>query len=757
MRLKRPPRLLSAALGLAAVVAATRACAEVSVTVGPTPIPRGDAVGARDITISNGLFAIAFAVDSPPPWGVARGGIVDIAPLRDGKIGYDIASLVDFMPNNWSDWPTTYQHVSIGEKTEEVVIVRTVRDWGAVQLETTVRVRDRSSRIHIVTSMTNRGEACLENLLSGYVLWPDGGHLIGESIVSIEDDVHSPGGWTAAYDDGWLLGIHAPFSDRVMRNGRDRYRRHDLRPGETRTFEAWLQIEDTGSLAPLVRTEIEFGRLATGKIFGSVEARDGKAIARPAVIASKNGKPFVWTLGDRGLYELELPSGSYEVYATAKSHAASASRSVTVSPDRATRIDFTDVGLPGRLHVRVTEAKTEAPLDARLTVREGNKPLIGFFGKDTFFTRLQPVGETIEAMAPGRYLVEIAAGAGFTSKPGLVEFVVQSGQALELDVDIAKTADPRERGWYGADLHHHSDVLDGFTDPEHVLRSELAAGVDIAFLSDHDSVVNNAAMQTLSDARGLPFIPATELSPSWGHFNAFPLDDGKSPGIETGSATVQEIFAEARRMGADIIDVNHPYSSYGYFENLARGAAPGGFDPNFDLIEIESSRLEGYAQRNGKTLAHVWQMWNEGQRVYLVAGSDAHDVWSEESGSARTYVHVEGDLTVAKFIANLKAGCSFVSQGPLVYPDILFGSDVSLLAGGELALSYTIQAVSGLRAITLIEQGREAEARSYDGIDGLIPVEITVRPESDTWYSLIVEDMRGRFAYTNPVWINVMK
>jgi len=32
-----------------------------------------------------------------------------------------------------------------------------------------------------------------------------------------------------------------------------------------------------------------------------------------------------------------------------------------------------------------------------------------------------------------------------------------------------------------------------------------------------------------------------------------------------------------------------------------------------------------------------------------------------------------------------------------------------------------------------------------------------VRPEADTWYSLVVEDMNGKFAYTNPVWVIVAK
>ncbi len=170
--------ILIAVLSLAVLLPLAAANAEVSIAIGPTTIPRGDATGARDITVSNEFFAIAFAVDTAPPWGVARGGIIDIAPISDGELGYDIASLADFMPNNWSSWPTTYQHVTIEKISSVAAVIKTVRDWGEVELETIFSIRDGDSKIHIVTRMTNKGEAPLSGLLSGYVVWPDGGHLL---------------------------------------------------------------------------------------------------------------------------------------------------------------------------------------------------------------------------------------------------------------------------------------------------------------------------------------------------------------------------------------------------------------------------------------------------------------------------------------------------------------------------------------------------------------------------------------------------
>ena len=285
------------------------------------------------------------------------------------------------------------------------------------------------------------------------------------------------------------------------------------------------------------------------------------------------------------------------------------------------------------------------------------------------------------------------------------------------------------------------------------MRSELAAGVDITFLSDHDSVINNSTMARLSADRGKHFIAGTEMSPSWAHFNAYPLDEGKTVSIDTGQATVQEIFAAAREMGAEVVEVNHPYSEYGYFNSAEQDLVPGGFDKGFDLVEIEQGNLE----RNTKTLERVWKLWNEGHRAYLAAGSDAHDVWLQESGSARTYAYVAGDLDVDKFVAAVKAGHSFASQGPLIYPEIMFGSEIHRSAGESLRLAYSIQAVTGLKSVQLIERGAAVDGLVLGGGTELMPVNFLVSPDVDTWYQLVAEDINGKFAYTNPVWVSVTK
>jgi hypothetical protein len=380
--------MLLVTAGLLILLPVSVANAEVSISIGPTNIPRGDALGTRDITISNDLFAIAFAVDTAPPWGVARGGIIDIAIVRDKKPGYDIASLVDFMPNNWSSWPTSYQHVNIEKESVNEVIIKSVRDWGEVELETIFSIRNDDSKIHIVTSMTNKGDVLLDQLVSGYVVWTDGGYLFGvpglpDSFSSAEDNALA--NWSASYDEHWVLGLHAPFAEYVAYNGRDRYLPHELAPGETRSFEAWLQIENEGTLAPLVQTEIAFSELGSGQISGYVKTTDGKPVARPAVIVLKKGRPYTWAIGSNGEYEINLLPGNYDIYATARGSTQGRSQKISVSSGSNTRLDFNDVEPPGKLKIQVLNQNTKQPMDARMTILSGYQPLIRHFGKNTFF------------------------------------------------------------------------------------------------------------------------------------------------------------------------------------------------------------------------------------------------------------------------------------------------------------------------------------------------------------------------------------
>lgn len=351
--------------------------AAVSVTIGPTIIPLGNAILAKDITVRNEHLAIAIAVESAPPWGVARGGIIDVAVVRQGEIGPDKASLVDFIPNNWSSWPTTYQKITIEKNTPEEVIIKTIRDWGSVTLISHYSLKTGATRLHIVTQMVNSSDKNYPSLLSGYVFWPDGGYLFGVPGmhgIGKGKMTQAIAKWNAAYDKDWSIGLHAPYADMINYEARDLYLSHALAPGQKRIFEGWLQVSAKGDLSAMVASEIKLNKLTSGHILGEVKTNKGVKVESPAIIVLKAGQPYTWVMGSHGQYDLELPVGEYQVYATGKQFSQSSTVTINVIKGQALRLNFDSLLPPSEIEFQVTEFNSGTPLDARISIEKGAVP-----------------------------------------------------------------------------------------------------------------------------------------------------------------------------------------------------------------------------------------------------------------------------------------------------------------------------------------------------------------------------------------------
>ncbi len=412
--------------------------------------------------------------------------------------------------------------------------------------------------------------------------------------------------------------------------------------------------------------------------------------------------------------------------------------------------DFTGLGEPGAVAFAVADASSGAPLDARIVIDTGDQPVVEFLGRRTFFTELTPQGHLEVPIAPGPYGFRVSAGAGVLAPDAAVRVEVLSGETAHCRVDIKTVFDPPAHGWYAADLHHHADQAEAVTPPEDLARSQLAAGLNLLFVSDHDSTANHAALARIAGARHVAFIPGIELSPSWGHFNAYPLKSGAQLAIDTSTAPISAVLQEARREGATVVQVNHPFIPYGYFSSVAAGVAPGGFDGDFDLVEINST-VPG---DDAKVLARLWDYWNEGRHYYLSGGSDTHNVWGEQSGRVRTFVHLGGAVSAEEFAAGLKAGHAYVSYGPIIYPATLFGTALPALPAQPAVLAFELGSVAGLKKVELIGDGQVRETRILYGAPVTAHVDFTVHPGHLRWYALVVEDQLGRHAYTDPIWAN---
>ena len=739
---------------LLAWLSAATAPAAVRVIVGPTPIVGGDARGAGDITVVNDRLAFALGVDTAVPYGVPRGAIIDVAPVVGGVIGRDRVVFADFIPNNWSAWPNTYHRIAILERGPRQVRVRTQRDWGRVAIDTVYTLREHSDLIQIDTSMTNRGDVVLTGLLSGMTLWPRGGYVF--PVPGLAGVAHGAASGAlaervVAYDEDWSVALHAPYMTHISHASLDLYQLHTLAPGQTRVFSAALQVGASGDLAPVVRAELRRHALQGGALRGRVTTRDAQPVATPVVVVEREGKPFAWTLGHDGAYGLELAAGDYTVYATAKGHSQSARTTLHVGSGRDTTLDFTDLDGPGELAIDVVDAGSGRPVDARITITQGQQPLVEFLGRRTFFTQLAQPGHVELSIAPGAYTFAVGAGGGFLGPAAALRTDVATGQKQVNRVAVEQWFSPRERHWYAADLHHHADQAEAVTPPADLARSQFAAGLDLLFVGDHDSTVNHAALMQIAGRRAVPFIAGVELSPSWGHFNAYPLAPGEPLRIDTSTATIDQVIAEARRLGALVVQANHPFIPYGYFASLEAGVAPGGFNPGFDLVEMNADVGD-----EPRIFERMGRFWNAGHRYYLSAGTDTHDVWNAVSGRLRVLAHVDGTLDAASFARALLAGHAYVTSGPLVYPSVVFGEQLKVRPGTPFKLSFDLESVAGLRSARLVTGNGDAGLRSWDAAPRRERVEFTLATEQPAWFALVVEDAAGHHAYTNPIWVDTV-
>ena len=736
-----------------ATFAASGVYAAVRVVPGPTPIPGGAATATGDLTVINEKLAFALAVDSAAPYGVPRGALVAIAPVRNGRPGHNRVVFADFIPNNWSAWPNTYHRVEVLERGPQRVRIRAVRDFGAATIATLYTLAAGADEVAISTTMTDTGSAPLRELLSGLTLWPNSGFLFavpGLAGVTAGPAERALANFVVAYDADWTVTLHAPYLDHVGSGSRDLFRLHTLAPGASHTFDGWLQVGASGDLAPVVAAEIARRHLPAAELHGVVTGADGRALAQPVVVVYKEGKPYAWALGGHdGAYHLGLPAGAYTLYATGPGYSRSADSPLTLTAGGDERRDFQHLQGPGCIELQVTDARNGAPLDARLEIREGERPLVQFLGRTTFFTELAHKGYASSALAPGKYLFAVSSGGGFLATDAAAKLTVASGKVSVAHVSIARLFDPSAHGWYAADLHHHADQAEAVTPPRELARSQLAAGLDVLFVSDHDSTANTGVLQQIAAARGVPFIPGIELSPSWGHFNAYPVSSGAKLAVDTSTASVEVILKEARREGALVVQVNHPFIPYGYFTSVAAGVAPGGYNPGFDLIEINGS-VPG---DDLKVLARIWSLWNTGRRYYLSAGSDTHDVWNEVSGRARSYAHADGRLDARSFVEALKSGHSYVTYGPLIFPAVMFGTELRYERTPPATLGFDLASVAGVREAQLVSGGAIVSRRTFPAAPRTTHVDFAVPPQHGAWYALNVADRSGRKAYTNPIWV----
>lgn len=535
-----------------------------------------------------------------------------------------------------------------------------------------------------------------------------------------------------------------------------------LDSGAVLVYTRRLYVGDRNDVASVANPMLqELGSrlgFATGTLSGDVDARDTADVAA-SVVATRTGGVGITAFPDGtpithfrteasgGFAGIVLPVGTYDL------ELRSAERDpVTVSGVSVLAGSDTVVAVPslsglGLVRFRVFE-RVKGGADPLVPARITFKGLDGIpdprfrFDFEAFGIALGEVLNDLDPETFGggpavRNLVYLADGTGEVGvRPGHYEVIasrgpeytvqrrrirVREGSDATLSFRLRRIVDTS--GAISADFHIHSArSLDSSAPLRDRVASFAAEGVEVMVSTDHDfhtdygpviagmgltshvtSIVGNEVTASLPNP---PIYPD-----SYGHINAWPMPslplERRDGSIDEEFVAPNFIFSRLRRLGAEVIQYNHPraglsgltmigfFNNFGYDPSLPIDMAPNDLlldddvtgdsfvhnpdglrNIDFDAMEIANGKsVTGYLEVRDDwfSLLNQRNAPAAGGPVPFIVGtavSDSHRLANDEAGYARTYVRGAGDdpfqLVPSVLDDNVLAGNMTGSSGPFV-------------------------------------------------------------------------------------------
>lgn len=776
-----------------------------------TFIKNGEALSSDDLIMFNSHIAVAISVGTPNPWGYPPNSILDASLMVDSrsgseslldaakngslKAGTDTIWDMEFLMDNWDSWgpenskPRTmmisenidFDGDGVGDGNKGLVSTRKFAQEGKTPMDVVTYYvlgnDDNYLRINTIVSNPANGDAYDKSvstdgpgLSTGYSLGNKGAYMFAP-----DKSVGAPyNKFVNTYNKEYsvsLIDLKAETADLWGSSGyKDTERKTSYEPGKTYNFEAIFRIDNQGSLEGTLNQLMNEVKVETVAVSGKVlDSATSTPVKSPIIVVEKGEKTFTWVIGkENGSFGFDLPKvedmNTYKVYALKELYSPSEKAGLTLTGKA---YDAGSLKLASTEQITVT-VKNDAgqPINARVELLGVTTPAVRYVAQTVFFTDLDNIGLANIPVAAGPYNLEVSSGGYFESLPIKIQGNSATEKATEVTIKklIAPTAN-----WYSADLHHHTNKSDGSTLPINLIKSQLANGLDVIVTSDHDSIASNGEVADYASKRNVTYLPSLEVSPSWAHFGIFPVTPTAATNMITNKFSIDPymdfpaMVKKAHNSGT-IIVANHPYIAYGLFTAQAASAVPGGYDSNFDLIEINGGVK---AAKNQQALDKAMDFWTASltgsKRYYLTGGSDTHDVLTPNmktslySGKTRTYVNIPGELTSASYMDALLKGNSYVTMGPILYSNNLFGQSTSINNGDKFNLSFDAMSVKGISKVEIFTSGKKIAMSKEFATPSMNreSLSFSFEPNASTWYNIIVTDADGNKAISNPMWVEV--
>jgi TolB protein len=451
-----------------------------------------------------------------------------------------------------------------------------------------------------------------------------------------------------------------------------------------------------------------------------------------------------------------------------------------------------------RLHLNVQDGSGHAA-SARISITDAAgrfyAPADAWISGDDGFNRQERPFEAHYFHATGEQWIDVPAGLihvdvlhGFERQFEQRVINTQAGQDAMVSIDLAQGtwSVPDAAHWLSADVHVHMNYGGEYRNtPAHLVTQAQAENLSIvnSLIVNKEQRFPDIAYNGMQrDAASQPdawVVHGQEYHTSyWGHLGLLDIAGGVIlPGYVGYPGTAASSLYP---MNADVADIAH-----------ARGALVGYVHPFDDypqpilhphetlttelpvdvaLGKVDYMEILGFSDH--LSTAHVWyQLLNLGFRIPAAGGTDAMANYSSLRGPVgmnRVYARVaSGQIDEEEWLASLKAGHSFATNGPLlgltlggaqIGDELKFNS-----AQGQVAYSVRLRSIVSVDHVELVCNGRVVRsfvARApidHGDFSGTIPVAQSgwclARASSDKARYPVLDNYV--YATTSPVYVSI--
>jgi hypothetical protein len=190
------------------------------------------------------------------------------------------------------------------------------------------------------------------------------------------------------------------------------------------------------------------------------------------------------------------------------------------------------------------------------------------------------------------------------------------------------------------------------------------------------------------------------------------------------------------------------------------------------LGHIDAVDVLAYPANTVESCKLWYRLLNCGLRLAATAGTDtfmnfaSQDDFSNPPAGDRVFVRVDGPFTTESWCAGVRAGATFVTNGPMLSLAVGgrgIGDEIAAQAGDVLRIEAEAGSAVPIERIELIVNGDVIASAATDGDGRHAALSHDLRIDESCWIAVrvsgpkheLVLDWNGAFAHTSPVYVTV--